>query len=52
MNKKINNNISLNEMSDSVISQEQKKVFIDLILKYLIKEIEKIENEEGKKSAR
>ena len=52
MNKKVNNNISLNEMGDSVINQEQKKIFIDLILKYLIKEIEKIENEEGKKFVR
>lgn len=52
MNKKVNNNILLNEMGDLVISQEQKKIFKDLILKYLIKEIEKIENEEGKKSVR
>lgn len=52
MNKKVNNNISLNEMGDPVINQEQKRIFKDLILKYLIKEIEKIENEEGKKSVR
>ena len=52
MNKKVNNNISLNEMGDLVINQEQKRIFKDLILKYLIKEIEKMENEEGKKSVR
>ena len=52
MNKKVNNNISLNEMGGQVINQEQKRIFKDLIIKYLIKEIEKIENEEGKKSVR
>ena len=48
MNKLIEENISLNEKSCSMDKKEKKLVFKSLILNYLIKEIEKIEKEEGK----
>lgn len=52
MNNIINKNISLNEKSCSMNKQEKKFIFKNLILTYLIKEIEKIEKEEGKISTK
>ena len=48
MNNLLIKDISLNEKSCSMNKKEKKFIFKNLILTYLIKEIEKIEKEEGK----